>query len=173
MLALVPPGAGGLLRSVHICPSNDFSDVILSRVGPGCPRVVHRRGCAWGHLMDAAHPPGNFRTYHGAETIEGAEVGRSSWGWLGQRVERVFRATDLCQLMYLGCQFIPRAHSLPHLGKNPPANEVQDRFPEGVFSQEQAFISKTSAGQPCTLQQSTEDPSGLSARAPPGVGTPR
>ncbi|XP_036723384.1 proapoptotic nucleolar protein 1 [Balaenoptera musculus] len=66
-------GAGELLPSVDICPSNDFSDVILSGVGPGCPRVVHRRGCAWGHLMDAAHPPGNFRTYHGAETTEGAE----------------------------------------------------------------------------------------------------
>ena len=67
----------------------------------------------------------------------------SSWGWLGQRAERVSGAADLCQLMYLGCQFIPRAPSLPHLGKNPPANEVQDPFPEGVFSQGQAFIPKT------------------------------
>lgn len=73
-----------------------------------------------------------------------AEAGRSAWGCPGRRVERVFRASGICQLTALGGRFTPGSTcSLPHLEKNPPTNEAQEPSPEAVFSQDQAFLPKT------------------------------
>ncbi|XP_011917997.1 PREDICTED: uncharacterized protein LOC105586955 [Cercocebus atys] len=52
---------GEPLSEADIFPSDDFSDMILSEVGPGLPHVTHGRGLTPRAPEGTAHSPGNFQ----------------------------------------------------------------------------------------------------------------